>query len=315
MGGALSGSEAVGVIAVVHAVESAGCLSGALLDAAGTALARRAAVLDVAEVAIAALKASNDPEPQVLSVHAPLVVLVKPPGWVVSVHSAEEGAASGTSTDSGPQLATWLAGAFGSRCPIAVDSGVSHGLLHRLDRQTSGALLWACNYRGYYAAQLEFVRRRVRKEYVCLCHGASLAPQMLELPLRNTVARTVVDHRQGRRARTEVLKAGSLVSPEGQLVGLVQLRLHTGRQHQIRAHMGHAGRPLVADSLYGGSAATWCSRVFLHACRLALNVAGSGPVDLLAPLPLDLRQALQALTPTDSGSAELRSYWLEAATR
>lgn len=335
-----------------------------------------------------AVEQAGEERPRVLCNQGPLCVLWKPPGWTVSVQTTEAGAgtwtdgegdreestatgSSSTSASTGSQttlseaerrsgrgrgtaerLQDWLVQQFGATYKIVHDSGVSHGLLNRLDRETSGAVLWASSYSGFYAAQLQLAIQHFCKEYVCLCHGhvaavpgfcfeGRLMPtappggRLLEPPpaaATDAVAApttigagtaTTVDAR-GQVSRTEVLAVGHLWGPGGCAVSLVEVRLHTGRRHQIRAHLSHEGHLLVGDPLYGATAAD-CDylnrgrsfklspRLFLHASRLALHSGRHGGHTLAAdvPLPADLRGALAALEPASSSAAALRTRWLQ----
>lgn len=213
----------------------------------------------------------------------------------------------------GKPLQEWLAREFGPRHPIARDATSAHGLVHRLDRDTSGALVWACSYSGYYAARMQFAARRVQKRYVCLCHGRMpLTPQLLEAKLQKTMRathglRSVVTD-SGRPARTEVAMVCHLVDPDLQVVSLVQVSLHTGRLHQIRAHLGNRGHPLVGDTAYGGSPCSWCSRMLLHAHRLCLDI-GDGPIVAEPPVPAGLRGALGELWPSNGFARVVLQLW------
>merc|ERR1712129_264547 len=157
--------------------------------------------------------------------------------------------------------------------PICNDSSLAYGLLHRLDKNTSGALLCAKTYEAYFHAKLQFAARRVLKHYVCLCHGLlPMSPRLLDVPLHTTRVhggwRSVADP-TGRKART-IVDVVVHLGLSGQLISLVQVKLGTGRYHQIRGYLTHDGHPLVGDIHYGGIA-HWCHRVFLHAHRLAID--------------------------------------------
>ena len=265
-------------------------------------------------------------EPQLLAALAPDVcILWKPPGWTVSVGRGDadeedatwaprprpgEGGPPPSSAEGGGEshparsLQGWLSAQLGAVWPIASDAAAEHGLLHRLDKGTSGPVACATSYRGYYLGQLAFCVRRALKEYVCLCHGhPSAAPRSLEAPLES--ARDALGVRRSRvslggsAARTELVAVAHLLAPGGEAVGLVRVRLHSGRMHQIRAHLAHEGHPLLGDRLYGAAAQPpWCPRLALHSARLELDL-GSGPVGAVCPLPPDLRTALGRLAAAD----------------
>mmetsp|Transcript_48005 Transcript_48005/g.148177 ORF Transcript_48005/g.148177 Transcript_48005/m.148177 type:complete len:343 (+) Transcript_48005:525-1553(+) len=332
VGGTLE-RPAISVLALAYSLGQLDALDPQTLDAVRAALARLAAAKDGAlqptlagqqrlenETMVPA--AGEPPTPRVLREEGGLHVLLKPPGWTVSVGNDEDGgdaAEAWAQRRSAPDRAMqdWLAERFGGRCPIVHDDGVSCGLLHRLDKQTSGALVWARDYSSYYIARLQFARRHVRKEYVCLCLG-SMSPQthLLEEPLQEwgdgqKVADCTVCSPWGRPALTEVKSVGHLTSPEGNGVSLVEVRIHTGRRHQIRAHTTGQGHPLIGDSLYGGPCPPWSARMFLHARRLGL-AAPDGLLAVEVPLPSDLREALDALSATD-GAARADARGLLAA--
>jgi len=194
---------------------------------------------------------------------------------------------------------------------IVRDAKVDHGILHRLDRDTSGLMACAASYQGYFLGRLQFGLRRVLKEYVCLCFGAvPPVPRLLndrleEVRMSTNMKCSFVSDR-GSHACTEIEAVAVLLRECGQrFMSLVQVRLHTGRLHQIRAHLAHLGHPLAGDRLYGGSADPWPGRIFLHARRLALDVGSEGGlVEADSDLPTDLAESLAALSPA-SGPAHM----------
>jgi len=249
-------------------------------------------------------------EPHVLLAQRRFCVLWKPSGWAVPISYSsleveephQDQLAGGTLL-----LQDWVAQRFGMNHPIALDQTFGHGFIHRLDRETSGAILWASCYSGHTALRLQLVSRRIGKEYVALCHGhLSSEPRCLNQPLLKISLNDgshpysiVAAH--GLAACTELLEVTHLVCPAGSSFSLVKIRLHTGRLHQIRAHLSNENHPLVCDGLYGGSAPRWCSRLFLHARCLRVN-AGDGLVLAQTALPRDLVRALQCLSPANAHS-------------
>jgi len=247
-------------------------------------------------------------------------VVWKPAGWAASTVDTEQDKilACKLLESGGFLLHIWLEEQFGlsapilqdSRlshglsAPILQDSRLSHGLIHRLDKDTSGPLLWARTYHGYFSAQLQFAANRVEKRYVCVCHGwARQAAYMLDLPLmriqpeHSPMQSKVMAH--GQSALTEIVSSAHYLCPNGHALSLLHVKLHTGRMHQIRAHLAHEGHPLLADAIYGKSPPPWCRRMFLHSSNLSIDI-GDGLLQVHAVLPSDLRQALHHLVPLDS---------------
>lgn len=266
-------------------------------------------------------RAENDlgSEPVILLVQPRLFVVWKPPGWSVNVSNEEGGLQEEPLTAAaslGLQLHHWLQEKMNGTHPIVNDALVAHGILHRLDRETSGAILWAPCYSGFYAARLRMASRQVLKEYVCLCHDWVpqeltwlQAPILKVMPGENgkTLKSVVASH--GKPARTEIRAVGHFKTPDGLPCSLVELRLHTGRLHQIRVHLSHHGHPLVGDKLYAGNSSAWSPRVFLHACRLSIDI-GDGPMNIEIPLPKDLRDILVLQVPCDENSTLLKRRWM-----
>ena len=191
----------------------------------------------------------------------------------------------------------------------AVGAAERLGLVHRLDKDTSGCLVVAKTDFALAALQAQFKGRTVEKTYLALCHGA-LAPEgRLDTPYgRHPRDRTRFTGRleSARRAVT----AWRVREPFGAAATLAEVTLHTGRTHQIRVHLAEAGHPLLADAVYGGTrrearlppdaparrAARAIGRQALHAWRLAFDHPRTGRrVAVEAPLPDDFRAALEVL--------------------
>lgn len=231
--------------------------------------------------------------PQVLWETVQLQVLLKPPGWTVGAGSAGQARS----------MERW----FQERCShgIASDAEADFGFVHRLDRNTSGLLLCAKTYAGYFAAKFEFNARRVKKQYLALCQGHfPKGPAMLDFPLQTSeiapgIYQSRVDQ-TGQSALTEVLDVAHLMDSGKEAWSLVALKLHTGRTHQIRAHCSHLGHPLAGDEAYGASPSSPSPRVFLHAFRLEIKIETVGAIARECPLLGDLLEVLQHLQPASS---------------
>lgn len=167
------------------------------------------------------------------------------------------------------------------------------GIVHRLDRDTSGLLVVACTEDAHRLLQDALRKRLIEREYLALVEGLPPAHSgTIEAPIgRHSRIRTrmAVGGTASREARTHFTLERSLAG-----VSLLRLRLDTGRTHQIRVHMQAIGHPVCGDPEYGTSGALGLTRQFLHATRLAFPHPISGePIEVSSPLPGDLRQALE----------------------
>ncbi|RMF98492.1 MAG: 23S rRNA pseudouridine(1911/1915/1917) synthase RluD [Gammaproteobacteria bacterium] len=180
------------------------------------------------------------------------------------------------------------------------------GLVHRLDKDTSGLMLVARSLAAHTRLVQALQAREIRREYRAVCQGRVTAGGRIDAPVgRHPVQRTrmaVVS--DGRPAVTHyrVLRRFERAS-------FLALRLETGRTHQIRVHLAHIGHPLIGDPVYAGrpwlpagasdalrSAVTGFRRQALHAARLGFQHPASGePLEFAAPLPADFRALLAAL--------------------
>ena len=205
--------------------------------------------------------------------------------------------------------------------PIRRDAACSHGIMHRLDCETSGPVLVAKTYRGWAWLQLQFHAHRIRKKYVCLCHGhvalregTTVTTPIARTNVRGRLAQRSRVDKSGMSAVTEILRVAHFSSSskddddDDDPVSLVEVRLWTGRLHQIRVHLSSEGYPLVSDILYGGRrrGRDHLPRFFLHCYSLGFDQqapaapARSREVEVRCPLPRDLRRALAALVPVDA---------------
>lgn len=202
------------------------------------------------------------------------------------------------------------------------------GIVHRLDKDTSGVLVVAKTREALENLQKQFQERVVKKEYVALVHGSLEKPVRVDKPIgRNPGNRekfTVLDN--GKPATTEYQPIKNFILPIGgsnfksifndlnknqlrklstmnyQQYSLVACQPLTGRTHQIRVHLKYLGNPLVGDSKYAGRKVArldkrWCPRQFLHAAKLGFKHPESGQwIEFKSPLPEDLQKALGYLT-------------------
>jgi 23S rRNA pseudouridine1911/1915/1917 synthase len=166
------------------------------------------------------------------------------------------------------------------------------GIVHRLDRDTSGLLLVSRSEEVHGLLQAALAERRIEREYLALVQGRPPARSgTIEAPIgRDPRIRTrmAVGGAHAREARTHFVLERAL--PD---TSLLRVRLDTGRTHQIRVHLQAIGHPVCGDPEYGAPGALGLERQFLHATRLAFDHPLSGErIDLTSPLPADLQKAL-----------------------
>jgi 23S rRNA pseudouridine1911/1915/1917 synthase len=248
-------------------------------------------VLDVPEPVDAEPQAEALPLPILYQDHD-VIVVDKPAGMVV--HPAA-GHSSGTLVNALLHHATDLSGIGGEKRP---------GIVHRLDRGTSGLMVIAKNDAAHEELARQFHDREVEKEYVALVWGVVQAGRRIDAPIGRDPANRKKMSARARRSREAVTR---IVRTEhiNPAVTLAEIAIHTGRTHQIRVHLSAIGHPIVGDSLYGGvhrrvpgdvRAVTHLQRPFLHAAKLAFKHPADGRrMEFTSELPEDLQQVLDEL--------------------
>lgn len=172
------------------------------------------------------------------------------------------------------------------------------GLLHRLDRSTSGLLVIGLRPRAYDAIRAQFEQRLVRKFYWAICAKAPKGPSgVINRPILETEprARETKTARISSAGKPAVTAWRTLAASDK--AALIEARPLTGRLHQVRVHLESIGSTVLGDDLYGNPAlARLTPRLALHAHRLAFTHPETGaPVDIRSPFPKDLRPSLTKL--------------------
>lgn len=177
------------------------------------------------------------------------------------------------------------------------------GIVHRLDKETSGLLIVAKTDRAHRALAASLAARQITRRYAVVSWGHLPSETLtIEQPIgrdpRDRTRMAIVS--TGRAARTDFVRLARFDSVE-----LLRAHLHTGRTHQIRVHLASIGHPVVGDDTYGGGGGRRLMtlpprRHFLHAAWLIFpHPVSRTPIDLRSPLPADLRRSLQAAAGPD----------------
>ncbi len=222
-----------------------------------------------------------------------IAVINKPAGMIVHPGAGED---TGT-------LVAALLHRFGAEKLSTLGGPLRPGIVHRLDKDTSGLILVALTNAAHEKLVDEFRERRIQKTYIALLHGRFDAESgTIELPIARDIkrrSRMTARRREGREARTDWRMR---LRFDG--FSFVEADLHTGRTHQIRVHFSALGAPVVGDTVYGAPRQERIGREllpplgrnFLHAARLAFDHPLTGKrVEFRAPLPQALRDYLYRL--------------------
>lgn len=196
------------------------------------------------------------------------------------------------------------------------------GIVHRLDKETSGLIVVAKNDEAHSRLAAQFAARKVKKKYIALVHGwlkkdsGTISASISRDRVRRT--RMTTRHSGGREAVSHYNVIRRLDTAFGKFT-LIEIKIDTGRTHQIRVHMSSLGHPIVGDTLYGaprqllppkkGNLPPFSlPRNFLHAAHLELShPATQGPLSFESALPRELQEFLSTLEQSSANNAEGKS--------
>lgn len=215
-------------------------------------------------------------------------VVDKPSGWITN---------EADTTTNQPVLQTWIRDGFDY--DLKGDKEHRDGIVHRLDKETSGILIVAKTKEAFNDLQRQFKEREVEKSYIALAHGnvkedGEVTVAVGRLPWRRDRFGVIPNGRES-STKYKVTKHYSLHGGE---FTLLELFPKTGRTHQIRIHLKHIGHPVVGDSFYAGRKTArndrlWCPRLFLHAANIKFSHPTTKKmVEFKSDLPQDLSAVL-----------------------
>ena len=271
-------------------------VDGSAVEPAYRVRAGQELVVDVPDAAPALSLAAEDIPLDILFEDEDVIVVNKPAGLVV--HPAY-GHATGTLVNAVVGRITAETGRAASR----------PGIVHRLDKDTSGVLIIAKNDVAHLSLSRQLQAKRFGKEYLALVWGdPGETPAVIEAPLLRDPddRRRMIVRASGREAVTRFVRIAAWgTSADRQ--ALLHVRPVTGRTHQIRAHLAYAGVPIVGDPVYGKRGdRSGLARQFLHAWRLTVRLPHAGERTFTAPLAVDLVAYLSALGAPVTATAEFR---------
>jgi 23S rRNA pseudouridine1911/1915/1917 synthase len=237
------------------------------------------------------LNEKNILKPGILFEDDSIIVLDKPSGWIVN---------SALTTKDQPVIQSWLKKNYSYE--ISQNDELRSGVVHRLDKETSGILVIAKTEGSFVFLQKAFKEREIRKTYIALTHGrvesnGSVEVTVGRLPWRRDRFGIVPG---GRDSKTDY-KLINIYRKDFDLFSLVECYPKTGRTHQIRIHFKHINHAIVGDTFYAGRKTSrndriWCPRLFLHASEIEFNHPLSGKkIKINSELPKDLSLVLKHL--------------------
>ena len=231
--------------------------------------------------------------PKVIFEDESVMVINKPAGWVVN---------DAKTAKNNPILQNWLK--ENKTYEISKSVEFRSGIVHRLDKETSGVMIVAKNEHAFRSLQKQFKNREVKKKYVALVHGSlkeksgDIDVEIGRLPWRKDRFGVLSG---GRNSFTSYKVKDEYQNDENEKFSYVEFYPKTGRTHQIRVHAKHIGHPIVSDSFYAGRKTSrndkkWCPRLFLHASSISFTHPEKGErVSYSVELSGDLKQALSSL--------------------
>ncbi|MCS7092223.1 MAG: RluA family pseudouridine synthase [Patescibacteria group bacterium] len=230
--------------------------------------------------------------PEIIFEDACLLVILKPAGWVVN---------DAKTVKTTFVVQNWLSKNF--KYPLIGNYEYRNGIVHRLDKETSGILLVAKDKEAFDNLQSQFKNRSVKKTYLALLHGEPKKPKgTIDVPVgRLPWNRERFGVYPGGRQALSDYEVIRVYAKENEKYSLTKFYPKTGRTHQIRVHAKYLGNPIFSDEFYAGRKTArkdrkFCPRLFLHASEIVFSHPRSGEkLTFSSNLPSDLQEALKNL--------------------
>jgi 23S rRNA pseudouridine1911/1915/1917 synthase len=229
-------------------------------------------------------------EPKIIYEDKDFLAVNKPAGWLT--HAAGHG-----KNPSSPALADWIASRYPEIRKVGDDPRERPGIVHRLDRETSGIILIPRNQEYFLHLKSLFQGRKIKKAYLALVHGALASRKgIIEEPIgikSGTIRRSVGSGKMLKPAATEYALVKAFTGANGERFSLVKAFPLTGRTHQIRVHLKHLGHPIVGDRIYGRKKDP-AERLMLHAEAIEFEAGRGKKMRLEAAPPEDFERIIGA---------------------
>jgi 23S rRNA pseudouridine1911/1915/1917 synthase len=210
------------------------------------------------------------------------VVVIKPVGLLTHSKGAFNPEAS---------VASWLRQRLASGAWQATTDGAGNaraGIVHRLDRATSGVIICAKTPEALAKLQKQFSQRKAKKQYVAVVQGhLTQEHAVIDMPIERNPKKPQT-FRVGINGKSAVTEYKVVQTSEH--YSLVELSPQTGRTHQLRVHLNHLGHPILGDEFYGGKTA---ERMFLHAHSLEITIPNGERMTFTAPVPKEFKEVLK----------------------
>lgn len=237
-------------------------------------------------------------EPQVIYEEESFAVINKPAGLLVHHMHFWQKDVRRHSSEFEQSLADWITNKYPDNKKVGDLSESRAGIVHRLDKNTSGAIIVAKTNEAFAYFKKLFRNGDIRKIYLALVWG-NIMPMsgVIDVPIGigGDSLRRSAAHSGLKKSAPALTEYKTLRRYNGGIYSLLEVIPKTGRTHQIRVHLSSIGYPIVGDDLYGGGRVKIMDRQFLHAASLEFDAPSGKHLKIDAPLPDDLKKILDEL--------------------